>query len=134
MLKEVTITDFYVTLTVVIREWRIISIQNSNVAYTSMKETSKNHIGCSRHMNGEKQSFLTNIMSCAQSYVTFRYGAKCTVVVKGQLKFAGLSALDNVLLVERLTENLIIISNLCDLNMNFKFTETECIIADRDSI
>ncbi|MCI54222.1 gag-pol polyprotein, partial [Trifolium medium] len=48
----------------------------------------------------------------------------------GKLISSGLPKLDNVLLVKRLTANLISISQLCDQDMKLNFTKSECLVAN----
>jgi hypothetical protein len=69
--------------------------------------------GCSRHMTGMK-NFLSDLKAYSTSYVTFGDGAKGKIKGIGKLVRTGSPLLDDVLLVEGLTANLIIISQLCD--------------------
>jgi len=71
-----------------------------------------------------------DVIPYATSYVTFGDGAKGKIVGIGNLTKQGLPRLDDVLLVEGLTANLITISQLCDLGLQVKFTKCECQISD----
>jgi hypothetical protein len=64
-------------------------------------------------MTGEK-AYLQEIKNYSNSYVTFGDGAKGKIKGIGKLNGPELPNLDNVLLVEGLTANLISISQLCD--------------------
>lgn len=75
---------------------------------------------------------MSNVKSCAGSHFTFRDGAKGTVVGIRQLNVTGLAKLDNVLLVDDLTANLISISQLCDQDMTVNFSKDGCSIVSKD--
>ncbi|GAA0173442.1 hypothetical protein LIER_41524 [Lithospermum erythrorhizon] len=85
----------------------------SHVAYTSLKAAFQSSwyfdSGCSRHMTGKKVH-LTHIQSLKGDHVMFGDGGRGKIVGKGQLCVNGLPRLDDVLLVEGLTVNLISIS------------------------
>lgn len=53
--------------------------------------------------------------------------------IKGIVKlvYPGLSSLDNMLLVERLTTKLTNISQLCDQGLNASFNKSECIVSSK---
>ncbi|KAG9454273.1 hypothetical protein H6P81_007177 [Aristolochia fimbriata] len=85
--------------------------------------------GCSRHMTGSTE-FLTNLHKESGGQVTFSYGAKGSVIGKGDLNVKGLPKLKNVLLVDGLKANLISISQLCDQNLYVKFTKDGCLVMD----
>jgi hypothetical protein len=83
--------------------------------------------GCSRHMTGMK-NYLVDLKACATSYVTFGDGAKGRIRGIGKLVRTGSPSLDDVLLVEGLTENLISISQLCDQGLEVRFSKEECLV------
>ncbi|GAA0142523.1 hypothetical protein LIER_03404 [Lithospermum erythrorhizon] len=76
-------------------------------------------------MIGNK-SYLTKIERLKEDCVTFGGGAKGKIIEKGCLSVDGLSELENVLLVDGLTINLISISQLCDKGMKVSFTKDAC--------
>ena len=83
-------------------------------------------------MTAEK-SFVMNIQSCSLGHVTFGDGAKGKVVGNGQLKYPGLPMLQDVILIEGLTTNLINISQLCDQGLLVNFSKDKCIVSDNDN-
>ena len=100
-----------------------------NVAYTSMKAIITNtwyfDSGCLRHMIGEKK-YLSDYQSVSDGHVSFEDGEKGRVLGKGTLIADGLPKLNNVLHVERFKTNLMSINQLCDQNLNVKFTKDNC--------
>src|ERR1044072_7907454 len=111
--------------------WRVKVKETAQIAHTSLKVSSKEDwyfdSGCSRHMTGMK-NFLTNLKAYATNYVTFGDGAKGKIKGIGKICRAGSPHLDNVLLVEGLTANLISISQLCDQGLEVKFSLEECVV------
>ncbi|PNX99239.1 gag-pol polyprotein, partial [Trifolium pratense] len=105
------------------------------IAHTSLRVSSKEDwyfdSGCSKHMIGEK-TYLKEVKSYSNSYVTFGDGAKGKIKGIGKLSGPDLPSLDNVLLVEGLTANLISISQLCDQGLNVSFNNSECIVSNKD--
>src|ERR1044072_126723 len=105
--------------------------ESARIAHTFLKVSSKEDwyfdSGCSRHMTGIKY-FLTDVKACATSYVTFSDGAKGKIKGIGKLCRAGSPHLDDVLLVDGLTANLISISQLCDQGLEVKFSLEECVV------
>ncbi|GAA0175026.1 hypothetical protein LIER_28285 [Lithospermum erythrorhizon] len=85
----------------------------SHVVFTSLKATAwirwyfDNE--CSKHMTGNK-SYLSKIEKVKGDFVTFGGGDKGKIVEKGTLSVEGLPALEDVLLVEGLTTNIINVS------------------------
>ncbi|GAA0170842.1 hypothetical protein LIER_25019 [Lithospermum erythrorhizon] len=103
----------------------------SYIVYTSLKATSQFswyfNSGCSRHMI-MKKVHLTQIQALKGDHVTFGDGGRGRIVGKGQLCVNGLPHLDDVLLVEGLTANLISISQSCDDGMKVFFNKDGCSI------
>ncbi|GAA0151607.1 hypothetical protein LIER_10294 [Lithospermum erythrorhizon] len=73
-----------------------------------------------------KMQWLTKIEKLKGYCVTFGGGAKGKITGKGCLSMDGLPELENVLLVDGLTVNLISISQLCDEGMKVAFTKEAC--------
>ncbi|GAA0170204.1 hypothetical protein LIER_24514 [Lithospermum erythrorhizon] len=82
---------------------------------------------CSKHMIGNK-AHLTNIEDVKTHYVIFGGGEKGKIIGKGSLNVAGLPNLEDVVLVEGLTANLISISQLCDNGMKVAFNKETCSV------
>ncbi|GAA0154676.1 transmembrane signal receptor [Lithospermum erythrorhizon] len=118
------------------KEWVQKNIVASRVVFTSLKATTCEgwyfDSGCSRHMTG-KRSNLTDIKELNGSHVTFGGGAKGKITGKGTLKVEGLPNLQDVLLVDGLTVNLISISQLCDEGMRVVFSRYACMVSTGDS-
>ncbi|KAK2359751.1 hypothetical protein QL285_085096 [Trifolium repens] len=105
------------------------------IAHTSLRVSSKDDwyfdSGCSKHMTREK-AYLKEVKNYSNSYVTFSDGAKGKIKGIGKLSGLELPNLDNVLLVEGLTVNLISISQLCDQGLKASFNNSECIVSNKD--
>ena len=105
------------------------------IARTSLRVSSKEDwyfdSGCSRHMTGMK-NYLFDLKAYATSYVTFGDGAKGKIKGIGKLARTCSLFLDDVLLVEGLTANLISISQLCDQGLEMKFSNEECLVMTED--
>ncbi|GAA0151318.1 hypothetical protein LIER_10061 [Lithospermum erythrorhizon] len=71
---------------------------------------------------------LSQIQSLKGDHVTFGDGGRGRIVGKCQLCVDGLPYLDDVLLVEGLTVNLISISKLCDDGMKVFFNKDGCTV------
>ena len=82
-------------------------------------------------MTGVK-NFLVDLKAYSTSYVTFGDGAKGEIKGIDKLVRPGSPCLDDVLLVEGLTANLISISQLCDQGLNVKFSKSECLVTNND--
>lgn len=78
--------------------------------------------------------YLEELQPYSNSYVTFGDGAKGRIKGICKLVYSGLPSLDNVLLVECLTANLITISQLCDQDLKVSFNKSECVISNQDQI
>ncbi|CAM8887350.1 unnamed protein product [Rhodiola kirilowii] len=86
--------------------------------------------GCSAHMTGNSE-FLSYIRPVeTMHFVTFADGKKSQVIGCGTLKVPDLPALEDVLLVEGLTMNLISISQLCDNGHYVSFSRDSCLVLD----
>lgn len=113
--------------------WIPKAVNTAVIAHTSLRAASREDwyfdSGCSRHMTGEK-NFLEKIKSYTNSHVVFGDGAKGKIKGIGKLSLAGSPSLDDVLLVEGLTANLISISQLCDQGLHVSFTKSECIVTN----
>src|ERR1044072_2589334 len=114
--------------------WRVKKDESAQIAHTSLRVSSKEDCyfdsGCSRHMTGMK-SYLIGLKAYATSYVTFDDGAKGRIRGIGKLARTGSPTLDEVLLVEGLTANLISISQLCDQGMEFRFSKEKCLVTGK---
>ncbi|GAA0186245.1 hypothetical protein LIER_33533 [Lithospermum erythrorhizon] len=108
----------------------------TNVVFTSLKATVWTGCyfdsGCSRHMTGNKAN-LTSIKEVKTDFVTFGGGEKGKIIGKGSLNVEGLPNLEEVLLVERLTANLISISQLCDNGMKVAFDRSTCSVSNQNN-
>ena len=115
--------------------WRLKKNESAQIAHTSLRVSSKEDwyfdSGWSRHMTGMK-SYLVDLKAYATSYVTFGDGAKGRIKGIGKLVRTGSPVLDEVLLVEGLTTNLISISQLCDQGFEMRFSKEECLMTDEN--
>ncbi|KAG9439560.1 hypothetical protein H6P81_019725 [Aristolochia fimbriata] len=89
-----------------------------------VKSTTQNLVWVKKEIGSTE--FLTNLHKENGGQVTFRDGAKGSVVEKGDLNVQGLPKLTNLLLVEGLKANSISISQLCDQNLYVNFTRDGC--------
>ncbi|CAM8999003.1 unnamed protein product [Rhodiola kirilowii] len=88
--------------------------------------------GCSAHMTGNSE-FLSHIRPVEKmQFVTFADGRKSQVIGCGTLKVPDLPALEDTLLVEGLTMNLISISQLCDNGHYVSFSRASCLVLDEN--
>ena len=78
-------------------------------------------------MTGGK-NFLEDLKAYSSSYLTFCDGAKGKIKGIGKLVRSGSPCLDDVLLVEGLTANMISISQLCDQGLIMNFNKSECLV------
>ncbi|MCH90922.1 gag-pol polyprotein, partial [Trifolium medium] len=115
------------------KEWKPKDDDVSLIAHTSFRASSREDwyfdVGCSRHMTGVEK-FLVDLKSYSTSFVTFGDGAKGEIKGIRKLINSGLPKLENVLLVKRLTANLISISQLCDQGIKVNFTKSECLVTN----
>lgn len=83
------------------------------IAHTSLRVSSREYwyfdSGCPIHITGERL-YLKELQPYSNIYVTFGDGAKGRIKRIGKVVYSSLPSLDNVLLMESLTTNLIIIS------------------------
>ncbi|CAM8899901.1 unnamed protein product [Rhodiola kirilowii] len=88
--------------------------------------------GCSAHMTGNSE-YLSHIRPVEQMrFVTFADGRKSQVIGCGTLKVLNLPALEDTLLVEGLTMNLISISQLCDHGHYVSFSRDSCLVLNEN--
>lgn len=87
--------------------------------------------GCSKHMT-VKKIYLEELKPYSNSYVNFGNEARGTI--KGIYKLVSPSYpyLEDVLLVEGLTTNLINISQLCHQGLNVSYNKSGCISSSKD--
>ncbi|MCH80969.1 gag-pol polyprotein [Trifolium medium] len=97
--------------------------------YRTLKTLKGLKSGCSKHMTGAG-GILTKFTPQPTSYVTFGDGAKGEIKGKGKIVNNDFPKLDDVLLVNGLTTNLISISQLCDLNLKVNFTKEGCSVTN----
>lgn len=79
----------------------------------------------------EEKSCLEEIKPYSNAYVTFGDGVKGRIKGIGKLVYLGLPSLENVMLVEGLTANLISISQLCDKGLKVRFNKSKCVISNQ---
>src|ERR1044072_5238622 len=117
------------------KEWKIKKEESALIAHISLRVSFKEDwyfdSGCSRHMTGMK-NYLVDLKAYATSYMTFGDGAKGKIRGIGKLTRTGSPLLDDVLLVEGLTANLIRISQLCDQGLEVRFSKEECLVLGED--
>ncbi|XP_019158013.1 PREDICTED: uncharacterized protein LOC109154740 [Ipomoea nil] len=110
--------------------------QTQTVALTSKTEKNTEiwyfDSGCSRHMTG-KSEHLINILPKEGGHVTFGDGGKGQIIGSGTLNVTGLPQLTQVFLVKGLKANLISISQLCDDNLQVKFSKDSCHVYDQNN-
>ncbi|CAM8997375.1 unnamed protein product [Rhodiola kirilowii] len=88
--------------------------------------------GCSAHMTGNS-AFLSHIRPVEKMrFITFADGRKGRVIGCGTLKVPDLPALEDTLLVEGLTMNLISISQLCDNGHYVSFSRDSCLVLNEN--
>jgi hypothetical protein len=84
-------------------------------------------------MTGDKR-YLRELKSHLKGSVTFGDGVKGRVIGIGKLAGPNTPCLDDVLLVEGLTANLISISQLCEQGLKVHFNNHECTIANDQEV
>ncbi|GAA0167550.1 hypothetical protein LIER_40402 [Lithospermum erythrorhizon] len=104
------------------RTKRMMLLRRIWVATGTKPNLNSERNGCSRHMTRNK-SYLSKVEIIRGYYVTFGGGEKGKIIGKGSLNVKGLSELEEVLLVEGLTTNLISISQCCDNGMKVSFSK-----------
>nr|GEV00679.1 hypothetical protein [Tanacetum cinerariifolium] len=85
--------------------------------------------GCSRHMTGNI-SYLYDFEPFDEGYVSFGQGG-CKITGKGTIK-TGKLEFKNVYFVKDLKYNLFSVSQICDNKNSVLFTDSECIVLERD--
>ena len=85
--------------------------------------------GCSRHMTGDRSSFVT-LAPSEKRYVTYGDNNKGKIIGEGSIGNTSNLILNDVLLVEGLEHNLLSISQLCDKGNEVLFTSNHCVIHD----
>ena len=75
---------------------------------------------------------LSYVLPYSLDSVSFRDGAKGSVLGLKSLNVLDLPKLKNLLLVNGLKDNLISISLLCDQDLFVRFTKDICIVLDQD--
>lgn len=117
--------------------WRDKGEALSHITYTLLKVSYHEYwylgSGCFRHITGEN-NYLKNIKPYSKFYVTFGDGAKGKIVGKGTLIFSDLPCLNDVLLAEGITSNLINISQLCDQDPSVNLNCSEFIVTDKHQV
>lgn len=78
-------------------------------------------------------NYLTNIKPYSKSCVTFGDGARGKTVGKGHLNYLGVPCLNDVLLFNDLTTNLISTRKLCRQELSIIFTSKQCIFTDEQN-
>ena len=105
------------------------------MAHTSPEDSSKENwyfdSGCSMHMTGNK-TFFDDIKPYTPSCVIYGDGIKGKVEGIGDLICSEHPKIDDVLLVEGLTINLISISQLCDQGLKVNFTKSDCYVFNNE--
>jgi hypothetical protein len=87
--------------------------------------------GCSKHMTRDKTCF-EELKPYRNNYVTVGDGEKGRIKGICKLVSPGSPSLDDVLLVEGLTSNLISINQLCDQGLNVNFNNSQIIVSRKD--
>lgn len=105
--------------------WKVKETTISLITHTSLRVSLREDwyfdIECFKHMTGEK-NYLEELKPYSNNYVTFDDRARGKIKGMGKLVCPCFPCLDNVLMVEGLTTNLISISQIYDhgLNVNNK--------------
>ena len=85
--------------------------------------------GCSRHMTGDKDQFITLEMK-EGGMVTFGDNGKGKIIGIGKIKIIPCTFIEDVLLVDKLKHNLLSISQLCDKGFKVIFESSMCIVTN----
>lgn len=88
-------------------------------------------VGVSKHLTREK-TFLEELKSHSNSYVTIGDGAKIKIKGVGKLVSPCSLFLDDVILVEGSNANMISINQRYDQELNVNFNGFECVITNKD--
>lgn len=84
--------------------------------------------GCSRHMCGNKEWFITFTNTNISGSVTFGDGGQAGIKGKGTVNTPNISNLENVLYVEGLNTNLLSVSQLTDDFEDVWFNKKKCLV------
>ena len=87
--------------------------------------------GCSKHMTG-KINMLSSLQHKDGGLVTFGDNNQCKVIEVGNIGQGKNPLIENVLLVDGLTHNLLSISQLCDKGYKVLFDKDACHLYDLD--
>lgn len=108
--------------------WKPKVTSTSFIAHTYLRVSSREdryfYNGCSRHMIEEK-NYLKELKPYSNSYVTFGDEARGKIKGIGRLVYPSLPSLNDVLLIEGSTANLISISQLYYHGLNVNFNKSE---------
>ena len=85
--------------------------------------------GCSRHMTGDKDQFIS-LESKDGGNVTFGDNAKGKIVGIGQVGNPKTLSIHKVLLIDGLKHNLLSISQLCDMGNKVTFYPKNCFVSN----
>jgi hypothetical protein len=85
---------------------------------------------CSKNMTGDKSLFKELIKDKGGGNITYGDGSKSKVIGQGIVEIPGAPTPQEVLYVEGLKENLLRISQFCDLDLVVQFSMKECNIFD----
>ena len=88
--------------------------------------------GCSRHMTGNKSWFVSFNNEITTGEVTFGDAKRAAILARGTVKVPGMPELKNVLLVDRLTVNLISISQLTNDFEGVWFNKDRCLVLNEE--
>ena len=86
--------------------------------------------GCSRHMCGDKNQFITIEPKKDGGVVTFGDNGQGKIISIGKIQINSIIFIDNALHVNGLKHNLISISQLCDKRYTVSFGTTMCVITN----
>lgn len=107
----------------------------ARITQISIGVSSKNdwviHSGCSNHMTGE-ESFLVEVKPFSKGYVTFRDSKRGRIKGIGNMVIPLLPCLNEVLVIEGLTTNLISISQICDQGFKVSSNKDECVATNKE--
>ena len=86
--------------------------------------------GCSRHMSGDKEQFVTLEPKDEGGVVTFGDNGQDKIIEIDKIQITPSTFIDSVLLVKGLKHSLISISQLCDKGLKVSFETSMCIITN----
>nr|GEU75312.1 ribonuclease H-like domain-containing protein [Tanacetum cinerariifolium] len=106
-----------------------VSVTFKKYQYINTQGRLKSDSGCSRHMTGNI-SYLSEYEPYDGGYVLFGHGGG-KITGKGILK-TGKLEFENVYFVKELKYNLFNVSQICDNKNSVLFTNSECIVLEKD--